>query len=166
MLDIERQYYVEHLSELLDHCRDRFVVIKGTEVVGAFDTLDEALREGTRRFGLASFLARRVEQTTPDASVPALTLGLHWPLERYTPEPNMSSRSVQKAVLAELRQYGQPISIRELVARVRQGRPEFRAVADFDFRSAILAMRAIGAIESTPTNQVTARSHSGLAGRG
>ena len=78
----------------------------------------------------------------------------------------MSSKSVQQAVLAELRQYGQPISIRELVARVRQGRPEFRAVADFDFRSAILAMRAIGAIESTPTNQVTARSHPGLAGRG
>lgn len=78
----------------------------------------------------------------------------------------MSNRSIQKAVLAELRQYGQPISIRELMALVRQGRPEFKSVADFDFRSAILAMRAIGAIESTPTNQITARSHPGLAGRG
>lgn len=76
MLDIERQYYAEHLSELLDHCRDRFVVIKGTEIVGTFDTMDEALREGTRRFGLEPFLARRVEQTTPAASVPALMLGL------------------------------------------------------------------------------------------
>lgn len=78
----------------------------------------------------------------------------------------MNSKSIQKAILAELREYGQPISIRELIARLRKGRPEFTTVADFDLRSAILAMTAVGAIESTPTNQVTVRSTSGLAGRG
>ena len=76
MLDTERQYYVDHLAELLGQYRGRFVVIKDTSVVGAFDTMDEALREGARRFGLQSFLARRVEETLPELTFPALTLGL------------------------------------------------------------------------------------------
>lgn len=78
----------------------------------------------------------------------------------------MSNKSIQKAVLAELHRDGQPLSVRELIARVRQGRPEFTTVADFDVRSAILAMTAVGAIECTPTNQITVRPRSGLAGRG
>lgn len=66
----------------------------------------------------------------------------------------MSGKSIQKAVLMELKQHGKPISVRELVALVRRDRPEFRAVADFDFRSAILAMSAVGAIESKPNNHI------------
>lgn len=66
----------------------------------------------------------------------------------------MSGKTIQKAVLMELKQHGQPISVRELVARFRRDHPEFRDVADFDFRSAILAMSAVGTIESTPSNQI------------
>ena len=78
----------------------------------------------------------------------------------------MSSKTVQKAVLAELRQHEQPISVRELVARIREAHPEFRTVADFDFRSAILAMTAVGAIESTSTSQLALRAGSAVPARG
>lgn len=78
----------------------------------------------------------------------------------------MSSKSVQQAVLAELRRHGGPLSVRDLLVRVRQAKPEFRAVPDFDFRSAILAMTAIGAIESDATNQLKARAPLPLAARG
>ena len=76
MLDTERQYFAQNLPSLLQQYRGRFVVIRDEVVVGAFDTMDEALREGARRFGLQSFLARRVEESLPEMSFPALTLGL------------------------------------------------------------------------------------------
>ena len=70
----------------------------------------------------------------------------------------MSRQAIQKAVFEELRQSGRPMSVRELLERIRRERPEFKQVADFDLRSAVLAMTAIGAIESTPTNQVAVRA--------
>lgn len=76
MLEQERACYDEHLADWLTRYPGRFVLIKGREFCGAFDTLEEALAEGARRFGLASFLARRIEPEQAEARVPALTLGL------------------------------------------------------------------------------------------
>ena len=84
MLDAERQYYADNLDALLRQYRGRFVVIKDNAVIGAFDTMDGAIREGARRFGLESFLARRVEEHAPELSFPALTLGL---LHADPPQP-------------------------------------------------------------------------------
>ncbi len=76
MLEHERAYFDAHLSEWLQHYPQRFVLVKGEELIGTFDTQDDALREGARRFGLAPFLIRRVEMQRPVAEIPALTLGL------------------------------------------------------------------------------------------
>jgi hypothetical protein len=73
----------------------------------------------------------------------------------------MSKQAIQKAIIEQLRQSQRPMSVRELVERIRRDRPEFRQVADFDFRAAVLAMRTSGAIESTSTNQVAVRHRSG-----
>jgi hypothetical protein len=54
----------------------RFVVVKNLELVGFFDSIDEALRAGAARFGLSSFLVRRVGESIQPLSIPALTLGL------------------------------------------------------------------------------------------
>ena len=78
----------------------------------------------------------------------------------------MSRQAIQKAVFDELRQSGRPMSVRELVERIRRQRPGFKQVADFDFRSAVLAMTAIGAIESTPTSQIAVRADQPAAARG
>jgi hypothetical protein len=76
MLEQELHVYDEHLSEWLGQYRGRFVLVKGAELVGVFNTVDEALAEGARRFGLSSFLVRRVEPVQEEVRIPALTLGL------------------------------------------------------------------------------------------
>jgi len=76
MLEVERQFFDEHAEQLRSQYAGKFVVIKLQEIVGAFDTMDEALAEGARRFGLDSFLVRHIGGVTRDVSVPALTLGL------------------------------------------------------------------------------------------
>jgi hypothetical protein len=76
MLDEERAYYDEHLAEWLHQFAGRFVLIKGSALIGTYDTQADALAEGARRFGLAPFLVRRVEQTSSEVQIPALTLGL------------------------------------------------------------------------------------------
>jgi hypothetical protein len=76
MLEQERDYYDAHLPEWLQRMPGRFVLIKGAELMGTFDTLDDALAEGARRFGLQPYLIRRVEEQPPQVSIPALALGL------------------------------------------------------------------------------------------
>ncbi len=76
MLEQERQFYAEHLAEWLTTYPGKYVAVKGDELIGAFDTIEEALAEGARRFALEPFLVRRVQQTREDISIPALTLGI------------------------------------------------------------------------------------------
>ncbi len=76
MLEQERQLYDAHAAEWTREHPGKFVVVKNDEVVGFFDTLDEALAAGGSRFGLQSFLARRVGEVQETVSVPALSLGL------------------------------------------------------------------------------------------
>jgi hypothetical protein len=51
-------------------------IVKDDELINVFNTPDEALIEGARRFGLEPFLVRQVEQDEKDVYVPALTLGI------------------------------------------------------------------------------------------
>ncbi|HCG03263.1 MAG TPA: hypothetical protein DEV93_22335 [Chloroflexi bacterium] len=83
----ERACYASHLAEWLVTYPGRFVLVKGDELVGAFDTMEDALREGARRFGLQAFLVRRVVSEQEEVRVPALTLGL------LTANPTHSVRS-------------------------------------------------------------------------
>ncbi len=76
MLGQERQFYTEKKAEWLPIHAGKFVLIKGDELIGVFNTVDEALAEGARRFGLGPFLVRRVEVQETEAEVPALMLGI------------------------------------------------------------------------------------------
>jgi hypothetical protein len=76
MLDLEREHFSSIQANLLTVCPGRFVVIKGRELAGNYQTVQEALSEGAKRFGLASFLVRRVDMQTETVSIPALTLGI------------------------------------------------------------------------------------------
>jgi hypothetical protein len=76
MLDKEREYYGAHLTEWQQSHPGKFVVVKDDQVLGFFDTLDEALSAGGARFGLSSFLVRRVGEQQETVDIPALTLGL------------------------------------------------------------------------------------------
>lgn len=76
MLEQEIKFYQDNLEAWLTNFAGKFVVVKGNELIGVFDTIDAALSEGARRFGLNSFLVRRVERTPQEIRIPALTLGL------------------------------------------------------------------------------------------
>jgi hypothetical protein len=66
MLDIERKYFEKKRPEWLHKHSGKFVLIKG----------EDALAEGTRRFGTDSFLVRLVEESEETIYIPALTLGV------------------------------------------------------------------------------------------
>lgn len=76
MLDEERQFYAENLASWLSQYPGKFVLVKGRELIGVFDTTEEPLAEGARRFGLEPFLIRRVQELQEEVSIPALTLGI------------------------------------------------------------------------------------------
>lgn len=76
MLEQERAFYAEQLHAWLNLYPGRIVLVKDDHLIGVYDTVDQALAEGARRFGLAPFLVRRVESEQSEIHVPALTLGL------------------------------------------------------------------------------------------
>jgi len=76
MLDTEREYFEQNRESLLRTFPGKFVVVKEQTVLGAFDSMNEALAAGAKEWGMTSFLVRRTDQTPEDVSIPALALGL------------------------------------------------------------------------------------------
>lgn len=77
MLEKERQYFDENKAKLIAAHSGKFVLVKDAELIGAFNTIEEAISEGARRFGLSSFLVRQVTpDPAPDINIPALNLGI------------------------------------------------------------------------------------------
>lgn len=76
MLEQEIQFFTEHLAEWLERHSGKFVLVKGPELIGFFDTIEAALAAGARRFGLQPFLVRRVLETQETVNIPALALGI------------------------------------------------------------------------------------------
>ncbi len=77
MLEQERNHFANHQAEYQRLYPGRFVVIKGEEFAGAFNTIDEAVQFGVRSYGLTSFLVRRSDQAvTEEITIPALALGI------------------------------------------------------------------------------------------
>ena len=60
MFDEELRTLAAHRVELLARALGKYVVIKGREIVGCFDSAEEARREGYRNFGHVPFLVRLI----------------------------------------------------------------------------------------------------------
>jgi hypothetical protein len=76
MLDTERKFFEENQEDLLRKFPGKFVVVREAEVIGSFDTLQDALSVGARQFGLSPFLVRRTDERPHEISIPALALGI------------------------------------------------------------------------------------------
>ena len=77
MLENERKYFAEHRADLLARYAGQFALVKDEELLGTFNTIEEALAEGARRFGLQPFLVRQITAAEEkEINIPALTLGL------------------------------------------------------------------------------------------
>jgi hypothetical protein len=72
MLEQQRQYFSEHVAELLAQHLERFVISKGGQLIGASNTIEDAR---ARRFGLTKFLVRQVSAIEEKPiDIPALRL--------------------------------------------------------------------------------------------
>jgi hypothetical protein len=56
----EGRVFEEHITEWRDSHAGEFVLIKGEEVLGFFDSLELAFRTGTERFGLDPFFVKQI----------------------------------------------------------------------------------------------------------
>lgn len=71
-LDREIETFNRLKPDLEQHHMGKFVVIKDTDLVGAFDTFDAAGGEAVRRFGRGPYLIRQVGALPP--ALPASVL--------------------------------------------------------------------------------------------
>ena len=76
MLDEERRFLDSHRDELVKEYGEKFLVIRGERISGAFDTIEEALYAAVSEYGLTNVLIRRPSEGPIRFSAPALTLGL------------------------------------------------------------------------------------------
>lgn len=63
-LEKEFNWYRDHQEELVKIYNGKFVVIKGCEVIGSFDSELEAVRETTKKNELGTFLVQKCEPGT------------------------------------------------------------------------------------------------------
>jgi hypothetical protein len=61
-LEQELQTFHEQKDHLLERYKDRYVLIKGDDIVADFESRGDALREGYKRFGQEAFLVKKVEE--------------------------------------------------------------------------------------------------------
>ncbi|MBI3981711.1 MAG: hypothetical protein HY337_02285 [Gemmatimonadetes bacterium] len=66
VLEQELRTYEAHREKLVGTATGKFVLIRGSEVVGLFDAQLDAIRQGYERFGNVPFLVKQVlEVETP-----------------------------------------------------------------------------------------------------
>lgn len=57
----EFDYYLEHQDELVEKYRGKFIVIKGTSVIGQYESELEAIEETSKQYELGTFLVQKCE---------------------------------------------------------------------------------------------------------
>ena len=80
LLSEETTYYRERREDLERQHPNRFVLIHGDRIHGAYDTKEMAIDAGYMLFGEDPYLVRKVGEDMPVISNPALSLGV--PLAR------------------------------------------------------------------------------------
>src|SRR5205809_391343 len=66
ILEAELKTYEQHKNELLATARGKFALIRGTEVLGVYDSKMDAIAQGYKQFGNVPFLVKQiVEVETP-----------------------------------------------------------------------------------------------------
>ena len=67
MLDTEYRFYLENQDKLAQEHLDKFLVIVGQEVVGVYDTPEEAYFESLKKYELGQFLIQKSETKENEA---------------------------------------------------------------------------------------------------
>lgn|GEM_PF-2209031 len=75
-LETERKFIHSHRDQLLAQYGDKFLAIRGEQVIAATDTIEQALAEAASQHGLQNVLIRRPSEAQIEFSAPALSLGI------------------------------------------------------------------------------------------
>lgn len=75
-LKSEYEFYVKNKGSLLEKFAIKFIIIKGEEVLGPFDTDADAYKAGLLKYGAVPFFITRVQKDDEKAITPVLELGL------------------------------------------------------------------------------------------
>lgn len=65
VLRAEVQEYLRLKPELLKMCEGKFIVLKGTKMIGPFDSFNAAYKAGLKTFGRTAMLVRQVQEREP-----------------------------------------------------------------------------------------------------
>ncbi|MCY4150629.1 MAG: hypothetical protein OXE94_00115 [Aestuariivita sp.] len=76
LLSEELRFYQENKEDFLHKYTNRYLLIKGSTLVGTFAAKKQAIGQGVRQFGNEPFLIRLSGEDTPTFTVPVLALGL------------------------------------------------------------------------------------------
>jgi hypothetical protein len=60
VLDAELETYEKHKAELLGSAEGKFVLIRGEQIAGVFDSKMDAIAQGYRQFGNVPFLVKQI----------------------------------------------------------------------------------------------------------
>lgn len=75
-LEQELALYAKMKPDLLKNHEGKFVLIRGEEFIGAYDSAENAYSEGVKRFGKEVFLVKKVTKEEEVYRNQALALGL------------------------------------------------------------------------------------------
>jgi hypothetical protein len=75
-LEKELEFFERIKSDLLSKHSGKFALIRGEEFINAFDSPDNAYKEGVSRFGRESFLVKKISEKEEEYRNQALFLGL------------------------------------------------------------------------------------------
>ena len=84
LLSKEPAFFKNNLQDLADEYPGRYLLIKGEDVVGAFETHDLGVDAGIKLFGRGPFLVRSVTEPDPEPlTIPAMEVGVPFVADSY-----------------------------------------------------------------------------------
>ena len=72
----EQEFFDANRKEWLTKHPGKFALIKSAELVGTFDTAENAYVAGVERFGNVPFLIKQIVERDPIGTIPVLSFGL------------------------------------------------------------------------------------------
>lgn len=68
MLEKEYSYFLKNKAALLKEYANKFIVIIGEQVVGSYDSQEEALKEASQKYTIGEFLIQKISDNQDDVT--------------------------------------------------------------------------------------------------
>jgi len=76
MLDEELAFFSANKNQWLQEHKGKFALVKGSQLIGVYDSPENAYVEAVKRFGNSPVLIKQISEDEQEIQIPALTLGL------------------------------------------------------------------------------------------